>query len=310
MSPVSSSRKRANDLVTFMYVPGESGSIRRVHVRRSRIRKATFASLCLLVALIVAGVDYVQVRRGVPELEHLRRETATQREQIQSYASRMEQVATRLATIDSLERKLRVITNLDPSDPTPLSGIGGVEEGVLDSGGLTWLSPSRRHEKLIESFDKLSEAEQAQAESLSALIAHLDDQSSRLLATPSVAPTKGWATSGFGYRTSPFTGNREFHRGLDIAGRMGTDIKAPAKGQVVFVGRKRALGTTLIIRHGYGVETIYGHLSDILVAPGQDVERGQLVAHMGTTGRSTGPHLHYQVEVNNKPVNPRNYILD
>ena len=297
-------------VVTFMYVPGETGRIHRYHVRRSRLRNGMFAALCALAALIVGSVDYVHARRGMSELERLRQETTVQREQLQTYAARMDEMASRLTNIDGLERKLRVITNLDPSDPTPLSGIGGVDGGLLDSQDLTWLSPSRRHQKMIEGFDRLSDASEAQAESLAGLITHLEDQTARLLATPSIAPTKGWATSGFGYRTSPFTGNREFHRGLDIAGRSGTPIRVPSDGKVVYVGRKRALGNTVVVRHGYSIETIYGHLSEILVKSGQKVERGETIASMGSTGRSTGPHLHYQVEVRKKPVNPRNYILD
>lgn len=297
-------------VVTFMYVPGETGRIRRYHVKRSRIRKGMFAAFFAFAVLIAGSIDYVYARRGMSELERLRQETATQREQLETYASRMEEIASRLTNIDGLERKLRVITNLDPSDPTPLSGIGGVDGGLLDSQDLTWLSPSRRHQKMIEGFDRISEAGEAQAESLAGLITHLEDQSARLLATPSIAPTKGWATSGFGYRTSPFTGNREFHRGLDIAGRSGTPVKAPSDGKVVYVGTKRALGNALVVRHGYSVETIYGHLAEILVKPGQKVERGEIIARMGSTGRSTGPHLHYQVEVNKKAVDPRNYILD
>ena len=91
---------------------------------------------------------------------------------------------------------------------------------------------------------------------------------------------------------------------------MGTPILAPADGEVRFVGSQRALGNTLILEHGYGVETVYGHLSEVLVERGQKVKRGERVALMGTTGRSTGPHLHYQVEVNGAPKNPQNYILD
>ncbi len=301
---------RQNDVVTLMYVPGESGKIRRYHVRRSRIRKAIFVAFCAFAVLIAGSVDYVYALRERSELERLHRETGLQREQLEAYATRMGEIAGRITSIESLERKLRVITNLDPSDPTPLSGIGGVDEGILASQDLTWLSPGRRHEKMLESFDRLSEASEAQTKSLTALIMHLEDQTARLLGTPSIAPTKGWATSGFGYRTSPFTGNREFHRGLDIAGRIGTPIKAPADAQVLFVGRRRALGNTVVLSHGYGVDSIYGHLADVLVKPGQKVKRGDQIATMGTTGRSTGPHLHYQIEVAKKPVNPRNYILD
>ena len=131
-----------------------------------------------------------------------------------------------------------------------------------------------------------------------------------LAATPSVTPTKGWVTSGFGYRSSPFTRNREFHRGIDIAGRVGTSVVAPADGRVRFVGSKRSLGNSIVLEHGYGIESLYGHLSELGVKVGQRVRRGEQIGAMGSTGRSTGPHLHYQVEVNGAPVNPRNYILD
>jgi murein DD-endopeptidase MepM/ murein hydrolase activator NlpD len=163
---------------------------------------------------------------------------------------------------------------------------------------------------MTESFERLGEAANTEASSLQSLIQHLENQQARLAATPSIVPTRGWVTSAFGYRASPFTGNREFHHGIDIAGRMGTAILAPADGVVRFAGKRRGLGKTISVTHGYGMETIYGHLSDIDVKPGGKVRRGQVLAKMGNTGRSTGPHLHYQVEVSGKPVNPYNYMLD
>ncbi len=292
-----------HEFVTFMYVPGQSGNIRRFHVRRAHLRRASIGAVCLCVVFGLLSVDYVVARSRMSELERLRDETSTQRAQIEEFSERMEVISTRLANVDHFERKLRVITNLDPADPLPLPGIGGMEDGLFSSG-------ARRHSRMLEIADSLSEAAEVQEKNMNGLIGHLEDQTARLLATPSITPTKGWLTSSFGYRTSPFTGNREFHKGIDIAGRKGTPVLAPSNATVRFTGHKRALGNAIVLRHGYGVESIYGHLAEILVKNGQKVKRGDTIATMGTTGRSTGPHLHYQVTVNRKAVNPRNYILD
>jgi len=290
-----------NDSVTFMYVPGEAGRIRRVSVPRAWLRRGAAAIGGVMLLVAIASVDYVRVRRQVTEIEHLREETLTQREQIVAYSKQVEAIAQRLDRVASLDRKLRVITNLSAADPLPLPGIGGIEGSLLDP---------HTHQKITETFDQLQQAADTETQSLTELLSHLEDQSARLGATPSIAPTHGWVTSGFGYRTSPFTSSREFHRGLDIAGRMRTPVQAPADGDVVVAGHARALGNTVTISHGYGIETIYGHLAEVLVKPGAKVKRGQQIGLIGNTGRSTGPHLHYQVEVNGKPVNPQNYILD
>ncbi len=298
------------DVVTFLYVPSASWTIRRFHVRRSWIRRGMACAILALAAALVLCVDYIRVRRDVVELDGLRAETREQRDQLMDYADKMEFISHQLAAVGRLDRKLRVITNLDPSDPLPLPGIGGVEGELLEAHQLTGLTRERRHQRMMEGLGRLSEAASSEEKSLVGLIEHLENQTAQLVRTPSISPTKGWVTSAFGYRTSPFTGNREFHRGVDIAGRKGTPIIAPADATVRFVGQRRHLGNTIILRHGYGVETVYGHLSELAVERGRKVKRGQTIALMGTTGRSTGPHLHYQVQVNGVPVNPRNYILD
>jgi murein DD-endopeptidase MepM/ murein hydrolase activator NlpD len=117
-------------------------------------------------------------------------------------------------------------------------------------------------------------------------------------------------TSGFAYRKSPFTNEREFHEGLDISARTGTEVIAPADGVVSEIGKTYGFGNLLIISHGYGLKTTYGHLSSILVRKGQKVKRGEKIALTGSTGRTTGPHLHYEVALNGVPVNPLNYILN
>ena len=298
------------DLVTLMYVPGRSGHIRRYNFPRTWVRRGVTAGIALAVVMVSLGVDYVRARIQLTELSYLRNETAEQHEQLVVYADHMAKISEDLQRISSFDRKLRVITNMDPVDPLPLQGIGGVDKELVNPEELTGLSRDRRHERMIDGFGALSEAASAEAESLSALIAHLESQTARLQATPSVSPTKGWMTSAFGYRTSPFTGNREFHRGLDIAGRLGTPVIAPADGVVRFSGKNGGLGTTVTVTHGFGIQTKYGHLQEASVARGEKVVRGQQIGLLGSTGRSTGPHLHYQVEVDGKPVNPRNYILD
>jgi murein DD-endopeptidase MepM/ murein hydrolase activator NlpD len=307
---MSTSQQPKGDVVTFMYVPGRTGQIKRMHFARVWIHRGIAAACAAFLLLAGLFVDYARVRYQLSELDYLRDQTRQQAHQLDEYTDQMQQISESLKRVSSFDRKLRVITNLDPADPLPLPGIGGVEGELVELDQLTGLSRDRRHRRIMEGLGNLSEAAGAEAESLAALIAHLEDQTAQLRATPSIAPTKGWVTSGFGHRSSPFTANREFHRGLDIAGRPGTPVFAPADGVVRFSGHRRALGNSVSMRHGYGVSTIYGHMNELTVKAGQKVARGEQIGTLGSTGRSTGPHLHYQVQVNGQPVDPRNYILD
>ena len=140
---------------------------------------------------------------------------------------------------------------------------------------------------------------------------YLDDKRNLLAATPSIRPVaSGWISSGFGYRKSPFTGRREFHKGLDIATHKGEPIVATADGTVVYAGKKGLLGNLVVVEHGYGMVTRYGHIHKFLKKPGDTVKRGDKIALVGSTGRSTGPHVHYEVRLNGIQVNPRKYILN
>lgn len=138
----------------------------------------------------------------------------------------------------------------------------------------------------------------------------LADQELKFSSTPTIAPVIGVMTDGFGNRRDPFTGKRAYHSGLDLSARKGTPIVAPADGVVVFAGRNGGMGRMIRVSHGFGFQTAYGHLDKILVEPGQDVRRGEVIGHLGNTGRSTGSHLHYEVMKDGKFVNPLYYILD
>jgi murein DD-endopeptidase MepM/ murein hydrolase activator NlpD len=158
--------------------------------------------------------------------------------------------------------------------------------------------------------ERLGQVAEARERSLDDLLDQLEGKRHRLASTPAIWPTQGWLTSRFGNRISPFTGSRQFHAGIDIAGATGTDVIAPARGKISYAGSRGPLGRSLTIDHGYGVRTLYGHVDDIFVERGQEIERAQVIASLGSSGRSTGPHLHYVVEVKGKAVNPLDYIFD
>lgn len=164
--------------------------------------------------------------------------------------------------------------------------------------------------QIADASTKLNQITRGEEKNFADLQEHLQDRVIRLLSTPSIMPAQGWISSEFGYRYNPFSGSRTFHAGLDIANNIGTNIYAPADGFVTSAGIMGGFGQVVRISHGYNIVTKYGHNSRLLVKPGQKVTRGQLIAQMGSSGRSTGPHLHYQVEINGRPVNPRLFILE
>lgn len=127
-------------------------------------------------------------------------------------------------------------------------------------------------------------------------------------ALPDFIPLQGRISDGFGYREDPFTKEQQFHSGIDIAAPYGGDVRAAGAGKVVFVGRKGGYGKLVVIDHGYGITTYYGHASKLLVKEGQQVGKGEVIAKVGSTGRSTGPHLHFEIRINDVPINPLKYI--
>jgi murein DD-endopeptidase MepM/ murein hydrolase activator NlpD len=137
-----------------------------------------------------------------------------------------------------------------------------------------------------------------------------EQKSSRWAATPSIWPVKGWVTSGFGPRVSPFTEKPAWHDGLDIGAAANAPVQAPAQGRVTAVGFDPKLGNLVKVDHGFGIETLYGHLAKALVKEGQRVKRGEVVGLVGSSGLATGPHLHYMVKVNGQTFDPVKYILE
>jgi murein DD-endopeptidase MepM/ murein hydrolase activator NlpD len=148
---------------------------------------------------------------------------------------------------------------------------------------------------------------------LESIIGTLQERQERLDRMPSLSPVdprESWLSSSFGIRTSPFTGKKQFHPGVDIAGSKGTPILAPAKGKVTFVGKNGSLGLCIEVDHNSSFRTTYGHLLKSSVKKGQQIQRGEIIGYMGDSGRSTGYHLHYEIEKDGKRINPIDFMMD
>jgi murein DD-endopeptidase MepM/ murein hydrolase activator NlpD len=233
---------------------------------------------------------------------------------LQQKKMELEELQLALKSIQENEAAVRGFLGFtEPAEVVASIGQGGVSATNSPLGGSRNLSVSgeirssaRTHfASVLEQAKSLQERVQELAEIIS-------EQQDLMDRTPSILPVNAenfWFSSRYGWRGSPFTGAREFHKGLDISGRKGAPIVAPAKGKVISRGYDDYQGNYLQIDHGWGCITTFAHLLTFNVSLGQGVERGEVVAFMGSTGRSTGPHLHYQIEVNGEVVDPTNFII-
>ncbi len=325
---------------SLIVVTDETAPIRRIDVPKRRVKQLAYAAGVTLTVALIGMVDYVKVRVDHLELDGLRAKTTAQEAEIARFEETLSGVQSNLERLREFERKVRIIANLPGSassggddvsavshdaDGEPLAGgqgedeipIGAEPETQKVEGGdppeadrSEAQTPLQRVGALREDAERLGLVAHAREMTLKELVDALEEKHHHLASTPAIWPAKGWLTSRFGYRISPFTNARQFHAGIDIAGAEGTPVIAPADGRVTFAGTRGPLGRSLIIEHGYGIRTLYGHLHDLEVKRGDVVQRGQRVASLGSTGRSTGPHLHYVVEVHGKAKNPLDYIFD
>ncbi|HEY6159096.1 MAG TPA: M23 family metallopeptidase, partial [Gemmatimonadales bacterium] len=191
------------------------------------------------------------------------------------------------------------------------AGIGGPAGTWSEGDSLKALGPEGREALAARlDVDALGRRANILVRSLNQAFDSLSHQRDRLAATPSIMPTKGWLTSAFmRERVHPILHLARPHEGIDVSAPMGAEIEAPAAGRVTDVKWEEGYGNMITLDHGFGLVTRFAHCSKILVARGQSVKRGQKIALVGSTGLSTGPHLHYEVWVNHKPVDPMKYVM-
>jgi len=297
--------------VTFLIIPQNTSKVKQLKCSRALIGLITCVMLFGLAGISFILHDYLTLKRTLPSRRALARDVANQRDQIEAYAEKIKDLSIEMTALHAFEKKIRVIANIEaPAGQEAVFGVGGATEDDLEDTPPVTENHSGLIRAIHARLDQLSEASVIQDHSFDKLYSYLKDQRSLLASTPAIRPTTGWVSSGFGYRKSPFTGLKEFHRGLDIATREGTPIIATADGIVTFAARKGGLGNLVVINHGHGMVTRYGHLEKWLVQRGSHVKRGDKIALVGNTGRSTAPHLHYEVQLNGIPVNPATYILN
>lgn len=305
------------DVFTVVVFPGAAGSPKKIQLPKKWAKIALYSALVLTLTLVGTGVyfsnEYFNLLDDQKELAALRREGKIQKVQIERFGEKVRNFETEMSRLERFEKKLRIITALENSTNAGDKnwGVGGPYG--LSSDSFT-TSLKKESQSMLDRFEGnlgvLTNHAKVRQVSFQELDEFLKNQKSLLSSTPSIWPTRGWVTSGFGYRKSPFTGLSEKHEGLDIAARMGSEIRAPADGKIILAGRKHGYGNMVEIDHGYGVLTRYGHNARNMVEVGAMVKRGQVIALVGSTGRSTGPHVHYEVVVNGISVSPMNYILE
>ena len=293
-----------------MFLPGPNAKVRTLSISKSVIKSAFLSVAAVILLSFYLIYEYNDVKDKVWELQSMREELMQQKAQVQNFALNILDYKRQMFLLRDLDTKLRRAVSLGPRDKAQqVLGIGGPDELGLQN--LTSMGEKKQDEALKEMHQELTQLKGAaskQEASLQMLIEYFEDKRSLYASTPSVWPVRGWVTSPFGNRTSPFSGILKFHEGMDIAAQTGTPVVAPADGVVIKAGFSTGYGNMVEISHGYGLKTIFGHNSRLNVKAGQRVKRGDVISYVGDTGSSTGPHLHYEVRSNGLPVNPAKYM--
>jgi len=277
----------------------------RFHLHRRFLSVLLWVSAGLLGWSVFVTTHYVWLHRSYQRLVRMEHEYEQMKQdftKVRQYSYRLQ---SNLEKMEQQVRRLQIIAGVTVGRNIPqIAGVGGKSAPAPEAVGRAhlleqqwWLAQSQQKaEVLQDQLDQLYEIFQQKSVALSA--------------TPSILPVHGYVTSDFGARIDPFTGAPDFHTGVDISAPYGTPVVATAAGQVVFAGPHGTYGHLIIIDHGFGIFTYYGHLSKILIREGDRVQRWQVIGLVGSSGRSTAPHVHYEIRYQNQPLNPLQFVVE
>ena len=315
----SGKRKAAQrtQVYTVVVVGDAAQAVRRFQVSRAWLTRAAAIGGGLTLLLLVAIGHQLWLLRASSQRSALREENRHLRAQLALVQEKLAHISATLERVEQLDGKLRssAVQLQDPDHNPAVTPRGGGTAPPDPSGDAeaasTPSSPAGSGATgLAGGLGALAGEASLQEQRLREVQSYFDDQRALLASTPSVWPARGWVTSDFGTRMDPYTARRKMHEGLDIATPQGQPVYSPSDGTVSFAGTEGGYGKVLVIDHGNGLKTRYGHVSEFFVRAGDRVRKGDKVAAVGSTGRSTGPHLHYEVRVNGTPENPRMFILE
>lgn len=285
---------------TLMFVPHSGDKARRLRLPSWALKVLAITVLTFLGGLSWFGIDYMRLRANTRELARLRTENHEQARQIEELAQEAVTVQQRLVEIDDLDAQVRQMLGL----PERNQGEERPNRGLSRGGPGRAVTPVDIHYTLQNVADSIDPVR----EKLAQLKEDVSQEQKRLAHTPAGWPVRGTVTSRFGTRRSPYDRRAEFHEGIDIAAPNGTAVKATGAGTVVYAGWHSGYGRKVVIDHGYGYQTAYAHNSKINVSVGTTVKRGDVIAYVGSSGRSTGPHLHYEVLYRGVRKDPGQYL--
>lgn len=330
-----------NKSYTFLIASNRHGETIKFTFRASWLKALSFLGFCLILLAATASLDYVGLLLKANENRALKNENAMLKSQFQVAEEKLSSLEASLERIQNFTKKLNLITNvedeervlklaLSPStrgganpEPTgPVSRLPSSEFMIREPQAPEKMFTEEKdgemgvtHENardfatLSVRIDRALQHSQLREQGVLQLWDSLSERQSLLASTPSIKPTHGWYTSRFGYRADPYTNRPQMHAGIDMAAPPGTPVYAPADGVVSYVGYEAGYGKLVSIDHGYGVVTRFGHNSRVFVEQGQKVHRWDVISAVGNSGRSTGPHVHYEVRIHGIAVDPINYIL-
>jgi murein DD-endopeptidase MepM/ murein hydrolase activator NlpD len=304
---------------TFLIYDEDGTFVRLKLFSKKIIRIFCGVGVFFLVLLGFVFVDYALLKYATYQSRDLRDEVRSlkadlkdRNQQIEAFYTKIDALQLKLIKLNQLEQEIRSYTGLhNSSQDTGDYGVGGFLSGESGEKVCTAEFYSRFLENMEQDVNLLDRKLGDQSEEFHMLWETLKEIKAIQQVTPSMRPIEGgWISSKFGFRKSPFSDKHEFHAGVDIAAHKGTPVMATANGTVTFSGHKGTYGKVVYVDHGFGIMTRYAHLSRCHVKEGQKVRRGEVIGEVGSTGKSTGPHLHYEVRLNDIPVNGEKYMSE
>jgi murein DD-endopeptidase MepM/ murein hydrolase activator NlpD len=302
MGKTSSKQKR---YFTFMLVPHDESNIFSVRISHTILFVLGLVALGLIGSssyVLTRHLDYQLTKRANVQLAEKNAFFAQELANTHEAFQRVAKMENELRAMLKMQSKNELIKYTGEGGPTMADQVN-LMRTLNQKASLT-------QKEFNQSLTFLKRDAQERLDTYQEMKKYIATQRSVMASRPSSWPVRGWITSRFGMRQSPFQDGSMFHQGIDIANEEGTSVKAPADGVVTYSGWEGGYGKLAIIDHGYGISTRYGHLSRQLVNVGQRVRRGQVIAFLGSTGRSTAPHLHFEVRLNGIPADPLKYLKD